>query len=108
MTEQANLWDMTREYYDRAVPHLTIESGMREQLRECSRTIKVSFPVKMDDRTSRTFVGYRVHHNVIRGPAKGGVRFSPGVTLEETQALAMLMTWKTAAMGIPFGGAKGG
>lgn len=107
MTETESLWEMTRNYYDRAIPHTHIDPGIRDQLRECARNITVTFPVKMDDGTARQFIGYRVQHNTIRGPAKGGVRFSPNVSLEDTQALAMLMTWKTAAMGIPFGGAKG-
>jgi glutamate dehydrogenase (NAD(P)+) len=107
VTESETLREMTRQYYDRAVAHAQIDPGIRDQLRECARNITVSFPVKMDDGTVRHFTGYRVQHNTIRGPAKGGVRFTPHVTLEDTQALAMLMTWKTAAMGIPFGGAKG-
>jgi glutamate dehydrogenase (NAD(P)+) len=107
VTESETLREMTRLYYDRAVAHAQIDPGIRDQLRECARNITVSFPVKMDDGTVRHFTGYRVQHNTIRGPAKGGVRFAPYVTLEDTQALAMLMTWKTAAMGIPFGGAKG-
>lgn len=107
MTETESLWEMTRHYYDRATSHISIDPGIRDQLRECARNITVTFPVKMDDGTAHQFTGYRVHHNTIRGPAKGGVRFAPHVSLEDTQALAMLMTWKTAAMGIPFGGAKG-
>lgn len=107
MTERESLWEMTRQYYDRAVAHASIDPGIRDQLRDCARNITVSFPVKMDNGSIRQFTGYRVQHNTIRGPAKGGVRFAPHVTLEDTQALAMLMTWKTAAMGIPFGGAKG-
>ncbi len=107
MTENENLWAMTRQYYDTAADLARLESGLRAQLRECARMMTVNCPVKMDDGTIQNFTGFRVQHNTVRGPAKGGVRFAPNVTLEDTQALAMLMTWKTAVMGIPFGGAKG-
>jgi glutamate dehydrogenase (NAD(P)+) len=70
--------------------------------------MEVSIPVKMDDGSLRVFIGWRVHHNLARGPAKGGVRYSPTLTLEEVKGLAMLMTWKCAVVDIPYGGAKGG
>ena len=76
-------------------------------LAECKKTVEVSVPVAMDDGTTRVFEGYRVVHNVTRGPAKGGIRYHPGVTRDEVKALAMWMTWKCALMGLPFGGAKG-
>ena len=81
---------------------------MRAFLREAQRQLIVNFPVKMDDGSIRMFEGYRVQHNLARGPAKGGIRYHPGVTLSEVKALAMWMTWKCAAAGMPFGGAKGG
>jgi glutamate dehydrogenase (NAD(P)+) len=77
-------------------------------LQECKKALVVSVPVTMDDRTIRAFEGYRVTHNIARGPSKGGIRYHPDVTLDEVKALAMWMTWKCALMGIPFGGAKGG
>ena len=81
---------------------------MRAILREPQRQLIVNFPVKMDDGSVQVFEGYRVQHNLNRGPAKGGIRFHPQVTLSEVKALAMWMTWKCAVAGIPFGGAKGG
>src|SRR6059058_3940904 len=81
---------------------------MQRVLRECKRELTVTFPVLMDDRTVQMFTGYRVHHNIDRGPAKGGIRYHPCVTREEVKALAMWMTWKCAVVGIPYGGAKGG
>ena len=77
-------------------------------LGECKKAVEVSIPVGMDDGSTRVFKGYRVTHNVARGPSKGGIRYHADVTLDEIKALAMLMTWKCALMGIPFGGAKGG
>jgi glutamate dehydrogenase (NAD(P)+) len=77
-------------------------------LRSIKRALIVSIPVKMDDGKVEVFTGYRVQHNVSRGPAKGGIRYHPDVTLDEVKALAMLMTWKCAVVGIPYGGAKGG
>ena len=93
--------------FDSAADVLRLEPGVRGFLREPQRQLIVSFPVKMDDGSLRMFEGYRVQHNVIRGPAKGGIRFHPG-SLSEVKALAMWMTWKSAVVGIPFGGAKGG
>jgi glutamate dehydrogenase (NAD(P)+) len=77
-------------------------------LGECKKAVEVSIPVGMDDGSTSVFKGYRVTHNVARGPSKGGIRYHPAVTLDEIKALAMWMTWKCALMGIPFGGAKGG
>src|SRR5947199_423916 len=81
---------------------------MREILRQPKRELTVNFPVRLDSGRIKTFTGYRVQHNVNRGPAKGGIRFHPEVTLDEVKALAMWMTWKCAVVNIPFGGAKGG
>ena len=77
-------------------------------LGECKKAIEVSIPVQMDDGTTQVFNGYRVTHNIARGPSKGGIRYHPDVTVDEVKALAMWMTWKCALMGMPFGGAKGG
>src|SRR3954464_15320618 len=76
-------------------------------LSSCKKSVEVSVPVRMDDGTVQAFQGYRVVHNMTRGPAKGGIRYHPAVTQDEVKALAMWMTWKCALMGLPFGGAKG-
>lgn len=94
--------------FEDAAERLNLDEGMRQVLRTCLRELIVHFPVKMDDGSVRVFTGYRVHHNVARGPAKGGIRYYSGVTLDEVRALAMWMTWKTAVVNIPYGGAKGG
>jgi glutamate dehydrogenase (NAD(P)+) len=101
-------WRNAQRQFDAAADLLGLEAGTRAFLREAQRQLIVNFPVKMDDGSVRMFEGYRVQHNLARGPAKGGIRFHPGVTLSEVKALAMWMTWKCAAAGIPFGGAKGG
>jgi glutamate dehydrogenase (NAD(P)+) len=94
--------------YDRAADKLNISPKVREVLRRAKREVTVHFPVEMDDGSTRLFTGYRIWHNVTRGPAKGGVRYHPYVDLDEMRALAMLMTWKCACVKIPYGGAKGG
>lgn len=94
--------------FDKAVSHLNIKKGVIETLRFPKRELSVSFPVMMDDGDIRIFRGYRVHHSVVKGPTKGGIRYSPNVSLDEIRALAMWMTWKCALMNLPFGGAKGG
>ena len=101
-------WLNAQRQFDAAADLLGLEAGVRAFLREAQRTLIVSFPVKMDDGSIQMFEGFRVQHNLARGPAKGGIRFHPGVTLSEVKALAMWMTWKCAAAGLPFGGAKGG
>ncbi|TME76615.1 MAG: glutamate dehydrogenase, partial [Chloroflexi bacterium] len=106
--EQANPWLMAQRQFDIAADKLGLDPNMRRVLRECKRELIVTFPVLMDDHTVQMFTGYRVHHNVDRGPAKGGIRYHPGVTRDEVKALAMWMTWKCAVVGIPYGGAKGG
>jgi glutamate dehydrogenase (NAD(P)+) len=94
--------------FDKAVSHLQLKRGVVDTLRYPKRELSVAFPVVMDDNEIRIFRGYRVHHSVVRGPTKGGIRYSPAVTLDEVRALAMWMTWKCALMNLPFGGAKGG
>src|SRR3989440_5374672 len=106
--EQANPWLTAQRQFDIAAEALGLDPNMRRVLRECKRELIVTFPVMMDDRTIQMFTGYRVHHNIDRGPAKGGIRYHPGVTRDEVKALAMWMTWKCAVVGIPYGGAKGG
>src|SRR3989442_6879263 len=106
--EQANPWLIAQRQFDIADEALGLDPNMRRVLRECKRELIVTFPVMMDDRTIQMFTGYRVHHNIDRGPAKGGIRYHPGVTRDEVKALAMWMTWKCAVVGIPYGGAKGG
>jgi len=86
----------------------SIDDNLVEVLSRCKKAVAVSIPVTMDDGRIEVFEGYRVTHNVARGPSKGGIRYHPDVTLDEVRALAMWMTWKCALMGIPFGGAKGG
>ena len=99
---------MAQRQFDVAAERLGLEPGLREILRNCKRELTVNFPVKMDDGSIKVFTGYRVQHNINRGPAKGGIRYHPDVTLDEVKALAMWMTWKCATVNIPYGGAKGG
>ncbi|HAT46958.1 MAG TPA: glutamate dehydrogenase [Ktedonobacter sp.] len=94
--------------FDEAADRLGLSQSMRAILRKPKRELIVNFPVRMDNGDVEMFTGYRVQHNINRGPAKGGIRFSPEVSLDEVRALAMWMTWKCAVVGIPFGGAKGG
>jgi glutamate dehydrogenase (NAD(P)+) len=94
--------------FDAAADRLGLDDGLRSVLRVCKRELSVHFPVQMDDHSVRMFSGYRVQHNLARGPAKGGLRYSPLVSLDEVRALAMWMTWKSAVVNLPYGGAKGG
>ena len=104
----ASAFATAQAQFDRAADMLDLGSGARKVLREVKRELTVHFPVQMDDRSIEVYTGYRVQHNLARGPAKGGLRFHPGVTLDDVKALAMWMTWKCAVVGLPFGGAKGG
>jgi glutamate dehydrogenase (NAD(P)+) len=101
-------WDTYLAQIDRVVPYLGDLADWVETLRHPKRALIVDVPIEMDDGNVRHFEGYRVQHNIARGPGKGGVRFHPDVTLEEVMALAAWMTIKNAAIGLPFGGAKGG
>jgi glutamate dehydrogenase (NAD(P)+) len=103
-----NPWQVAQQQFDLAAERLNLDDGMRRVLREPRRELTVHFPVKMDDGSVRVFTGYRVQHNLGRGPAKGGIRYHQDVSLEEVKALAMWMTWKCAVVGIPYGGGKGG
>ncbi len=103
-----NPYAMAVSQFDEAADRLGLSQAMRAILRKPKRELIVNFPVRMDNGDVEMFTGYRVQHNINRGPAKGGIRFSPEVSLDEVRALAMWMTWKCAVVGIPFGGAKGG
>jgi len=103
-----NAWHVAQQQFDLAAERLNLSPGLRKVLREPKRELTVHFPVKMDDGSVEVFTGYRVQHNLSRGPAKGGIRYHQNVTLDEVKALAMWMTWKCAVVGIPFGGGKGG
>ncbi len=94
--------------FDDAAAILDLHADVREILRRPKRELVVNFPVEMDNGTIQMFRGYRVHHNITRGPAKGGIRYHPQADLDEVRALAMWMTWKCAVMNLPYGGAKGG
>ena len=109
--EDLDLFRVARCQFDRAVPFVRPLKGWRgiaELMFNPERTIKVSLPVELDDGFIHTFQGYRVLHDDVRGPGKGGIRFHPRVDEDEVKALATLMTWKCALTDIPFGGAKGG
>jgi glutamate dehydrogenase (NAD(P)+) len=107
-TDKPSPFAMAQSQFDEAASRINLDPPLRALLREAKRELIVHFPVQMDDGIMRTFTGYRVQHNMTRGPSKGGIRYSPDVTLDEVKALAMWMTWKCAAVGIPYGGAKGG
>lgn len=106
--ESMNPWEAALEYLDDAAELMGLNPGIHEVLRWPKRSLVVSIPVRLDSGDIKVFTGYRVHHDVTRGPAKGGIRYHPDVTLDEVKALAMWMTWKCAVVNIPYGGAKGG
>src|SRR5215212_5290043 len=106
--EELNPFKIAQAQFETAAGYLELDSSMRQVLKNAKRQLIVSIPVKMDSGEVCVFEGYRVQHNVARGPAKGGIRFHPGVTLDEVKALASWMTWKCATVGIPYGGGKGG
>ena len=106
--EKINSYEIAKKQVDIAAKYLDLDAGAVEKLKFTKRELIVHFPVKMDDNTVRVFTGFRVQHNVSRGPAKGGIRYHPDLNLDEVRALAMWMTWKSAVVNIPFGGAKGG
>ena len=103
-----NPWEMARSQLRQTAAQIGMEDSMLNVLLECKKCVAVSIPTRMDDGSVRVFEGFRCTHNVARGPSKGGIRYHHEVTLEETKALSMWMTWKCALMGLPFGGAKGG
>jgi glutamate dehydrogenase (NAD(P)+) len=108
VADTSSAWQVALQQYDRAADKLNLGSAVREVLRKAKREVTVHFPVQLDDGSINVFTGYRVWHNVTRGPAKGGIRFHPLTDLQEMRALAMWMTWKCACVKIPYGGAKGG
>jgi glutamate dehydrogenase (NAD(P)+) len=101
-------WAVAQRQFDIAADRLKLDPALRAVLREAERELIVSVPVRMDDGSVQVFTGYRVQHNLGRGPSKGGLRYHQDVTLNEVRALAMWMTWKCAVVGIPYGGGKGG
>ncbi len=103
-----NVWAMAQQQLDEVAQLIGLNDSIHGYLRQPKRVLEVSVPARMDDGGFRIFTGYRVQHNMARGPGKGGIRFHPDVTLDEVKALAMWMTWKCALVNIPFGGAKGG
>ncbi len=105
---ERDLFEVAVEQFDIAADVLGLDDDMRQILRYCQRELTVHFPVEMDDGSVEVFTGYRVQHNTVPGPTKGGIRYHQSVTLSEVKALAMWMTWKCAVVGLPFGGAKGG
>jgi glutamate dehydrogenase (NAD(P)+) len=107
-TPEHSLYAIAVEQFNQAADLIGLEDELRQILSTCKRELTVNFPVEMDDGSIKVFTGYRVHHNLAAGPAKGGIRYHPNVTLDEVKALAMWMTWKCAIMGLPFGGGKGG
>ncbi|MFZ0970112.1 MAG: Glu/Leu/Phe/Val dehydrogenase, partial [Candidatus Acidiferrales bacterium] len=106
--EDLNPYRIAQIQFDIAAEHLKLDQGLRQILRSPKRVMEVSIPTKMDNGQVKVFTGFRVQHNIARGPAKGGLRYHPNVTLDEVRALAMWMTWKTATVNLPYGGAKGG
>jgi glutamate dehydrogenase (NAD(P)+) len=103
-----NPYEIAKEQLSRVARLFGVDANLVNVLQECKKAVVVSVPVTMDDGRIHAFEGYRVTHNIARGPSKGGIRYHPDVELDEIKALAMWMTWKCALMGIPFGGAKGG
>jgi glutamate dehydrogenase (NAD(P)+) len=103
-----NPFEIAREQLRRVAATFEIDPNLVDVLGSCKKAVEVSVPVGMDDGSTSVFAGFRVTHNIARGPSKGGIRYHPDVTLDEIKALSMWMTWKCALMGIPFGGAKGG
>ncbi|HET7030091.1 MAG TPA: Glu/Leu/Phe/Val dehydrogenase [Candidatus Limnocylindrales bacterium] len=107
-TRGASALAAAQQQFDQTADHLQLEPALRAILRAPKREWTVNFPVKLDDGGVEVFTGYRVQHNVARGPAKGGLRYHPATDLDDVRALAMWMTWKCALVDVPFGGAKGG
>ncbi len=108
LAEELNPFQIARQQFNRAADYLDLDASTRNVLSSPKRQLIVSVPVKMDGGDVQVFEGYRVQHNIARGPCKGGIRYHPNVTLDEVKALASWMTWKCATVGIPYGGGKGG
>ena len=108
LAEELNPFQIAKQQFNRAADYLDLDASTRAVLSTPKRQLIVSIPVKMDGGDVQVFEGYRVQHNIARGPCKGGIRYHPNVTLDEVKALASWMTWKCATVGIPYGGGKGG
>ncbi|MBZ5724826.1 MAG: Glu/Leu/Phe/Val dehydrogenase [Acidobacteriia bacterium] len=108
LENEKNPWLAAAARFDEAAMRLKLDDGVRKILATPARELTVNIPVQLDDGRIEVFTGYRVQHSLARGPAKGGIRFAPDVTLDEVRALASWMTWKCAVVNIPFGGGKGG
>src|SRR5579871_3584021 len=108
LEHELNPWEAQQARFNFAAQKLNLDEGLWKILQYPSREIIVHIPVAMDDGRIEVFTGYRVQHSIARGPAKGGIRYAPDVTLDEVRALASWMTWKCAVVNIPFGGGKGG
>jgi glutamate dehydrogenase (NAD(P)+) len=106
--ESSDLFRQAVEQLDAVAKRIGLDAGVLERLRYPRRALVVTVPIVMDDGRTEVFFGYRVHHNTVLGPTKGGIRYHPEVNLGEVSALAMLMSWKCSLMGLPYGGAKGG
>src|ERR1700732_254397 len=106
--EELNPYRIAQIQFDMAAEFLKLDPGLRQILRTPRRVLEVAIPVKLDNGQLKVFTGFRVQHSTARGPAKGGLRYHPNVTLDEIKALASWMTWKTATVNIPYGGSKGG
>jgi glutamate dehydrogenase (NAD(P)+) len=107
-TNERSALSIAQRQFDAAADAIGLDDALRVVLREVKRELVVHFPVEMDDGSFEVFTGFRVQHNIARGPAKGGLRYHPAMTLDDARALAMYMTWKAAVADVPFGGAKGG
>ena len=108
MSQETSTFHAVSHYFDVAADRLGIAEGLQSVVRTAEREVQVQIPIKLRDGRIHVFTGYRVQHNSARGPYKGGIRYHPHVNLDEVRALAALMTWKTAIVDVPFGGAKGG
>jgi glutamate dehydrogenase (NAD(P)+) len=108
MTEEINPYDVAKTQIDIVAKEMGLDKNICEYLKRIERALIVTIPIMMDDGTLQIFEGYRVHHSTVRGPGKGGIRYSMAVNLDEVKALAMWMTWKTSLLNLPLGGAKGG
>src|SRR5215475_6191608 len=108
VTGEMNVYESAEARFEIAAKKLGLEQGVYRFMRYPNKEITVYIPVTLDNGRLEVFTGFRVHHSIVRGPGKGGIRFSPHVTLDEVRALACEMTWKCAVVNIPFGGAKGG
>ena len=106
--ESTNPYENALQQLEIVAEHLELDPGLHEVLKYAQRELTVHFPVKMDNGMTRVFTGFRVQHNLARGPAKGGIRYSPKTDIDEVRALAMWMTWKCSLLRLPYGGAKGG